>query len=716
MKSTQGADWSRGFAWTAAGAAILLALALRLFRLEDVTTSLDELGVIGYLGTPRLSEFLTFIRYPNPETLPVYPVLAHVLKHAANLSLYQMRVGSILISLLAFPALYALTARVFSRRAAVMALLLYAVSAPQIWHAHTIRFYILFPILAVISIYLLLRAIESGAALVWLAYFVSLALMMWTHAFLVFLIAAHGIYLLLFTRLRWRHCIAWGLASAVIVVSPLVWLRESWHRIPTAEANDEHRLPTLNEALFDLFADDAVVPHKDFEMDFSLPHFEALLDAHPGEYPWLELQRTLRTGHWLADYALMGFYLVCIGWCIARNAPRAWQLWRGRAAGADIPALRGEALLLTCGLLPLLFMLAMSFLWRPIVEPRFTIYSPVLLYALAGGMLALLRGRGARALLVSALALVYGYQLLMFYPYSQTTSDWAGANRHVLAELQPDDLIVSRGMPIIKGTLDWRRFEMNRPELRQRTVYTLEAAADLAQCYLDANATRQARGVWAMFSRDALDLPYESSFEPALKARGLRFSTRDFPGQFPIRVYRIERDHTQTSLPDPPMVETEIDYARMKEWMGIAEPLAGFSEQETDRALRRYAVDTYTGPAILAQLAMDDGDNRFAQAITRIELAKYDPVGHTQAMETIASIRLGDAGAAAELDEVIKRLMSMGMLDEVRPLIPLIRLLYVDGDVERARAEALRIDPDRMFVNQYMREELGLEDPLNTAE
>jgi len=676
---------------------MVVAFGLRLFRLEEISTSLDELSFVGFLATPLLSDFLNFIRFPNPETVPVYPVLIHFLKHGFGLSLEGMRVASVLISMTAFPLLYGLAAQAFNRKAAVAALGLFALSAPYIWHSHTVRFYVLFPVLALVSAHLLLWALRSKSLGAWAGYFVVMGVMMWTHVFMLFLVAAQGLYLLLFTGTRFRHLVAWGVVSAVIVVSPVVWLQTSWHRIPDAETNTEHRVPTLREAVLDLFGDDATVVHKDFEMAFSIGYHERLLEERPGEYPYLEFQRMLRGWHGWFDGAMVLFFGCAFGVSLIRIVPAAIRQRLGAACGTDVPKLQGEALMLTMAMVPLLLMCLFTFLWRPVVEPRFTLYSALGLYVLAGGAISRLPSRGLQSGMAVVLLLIYGYQLSMLYPHSLSRSDWSGASRYVLAAWQPNDMIVSR-FTYVKP-FDARRFEMGRPELRQRTVHTFEGACHTAEVYLRESGVVPAPRVWAMFSQEGFDLPYGESFEPALLARGLRFEKRDFPGPFPIRVYRIEDDPERAPLPELPPFASRLDYGQMMEQLGLPRADTSLSPEAFEQVLRRVAIDEFAAPSELAFFALNDESPGFAAAVAEAD-AEGPPL--------IAAFSLGELGhpdAPAAMGDAL----SMGYMDEATPMIPLFRILYIDKNLEAARAEAERLDPERAILPEFLRRRLGFE-------
>ncbi|HOZ49819.1 MAG TPA: glycosyltransferase family 39 protein [Candidatus Hydrogenedentes bacterium] len=695
MKPTDGADLSRRTAWIALAVLSLVAFGLRTCRLDDIAANLDEFNVLGYLGARGFRSFLTLVRYPNPESVPLYFILLYLAKHLLGLSLLGLRVVSVVISLTAIPLLYAFTARVYSRRAGLIAALFLALSPAQLWHAQTTRFYVLVVPLTLLSAYALLRASSGDSRRWWLAHVAANAALMWTHVFSVFFIAAELLFIARHTWRRWRIPLLWCIVHAAVVVSPVPWLIVAWDRIPAPEENLEHQVPSLTEFVADLLADDAVLANRDFDMDYA------------PEWPrFPKLREKVRDIHAPFDFALMACFLASVVWAAVRQI-------LSRGSGSR----KGEDLLLIYGLVPVTELFVFSILWRPCIEPRFTLYSSLGLYAVAGGMIAAIRWKAVGRPLVAVVVALLGYQLAVMIPTSATRTDWVAAARHIRANAKPNDYVLSRDMPNVRATLDWFRYHMGKTELRLYTCHSLQALCQNADALLaDSTALGEAApapdAVWAAINIEWCDSPYEEGFEPALESRGLAFESWTFPGQRDVFVYRIRRAPERTGSATAPLdVPSRVDYNAFLDELELGPFLPSGREDDAKRCLRRMAEGSFPWYSFLCPLALDDGCPELAEALARkaVDLCPQWWLAHAW-----LATALDQLGRADEARDTMARSLEMGHMwrDEHRPLMPIWGLVYVQRDDEAARAALLELDPELQFAHQFLRERLGLTPPV----
>jgi len=131
--------------------------------------------------------------------------------------------------------LYALARRLVGKRTALLAALLLAVSPIHVWHSQDTRMYSLLFALAVLSSYLLLRALSRPRPLAWLAYGVAVAAAVYTQNTVVFTVAAQMAFagLFILNGRRWSLLPGVGLSLAVMAALYLPWL-------PTAASQATH--------------------------------------------------------------------------------------------------------------------------------------------------------------------------------------------------------------------------------------------------------------------------------------------------------------------------------------------------------------------------------------------------------------------------------------------------------------------------------------------
>ncbi len=133
----------------------------------------------------------------NPgENGPLYILLLRAWSDLTGQSEFALRFFSVLPSVLAVPLLFLLGRRLLGARAGVIAALLLTFSTYALWYAQMVRMYSLVLLLAVLSSYLLLRALERPQVRWWAAYTAATTVAMYTHVFGALLIPWHGAFVI----------------------------------------------------------------------------------------------------------------------------------------------------------------------------------------------------------------------------------------------------------------------------------------------------------------------------------------------------------------------------------------------------------------------------------------------------------------------------------------------------------------------------------------
>jgi len=175
-------------AWWIAGLT-LVALALRLAGL-DGGLWIDE--IYSLLGSfrPPLAQIVT--EFPGDNQHPLYSVLAHVSLTLFGESAWSVRLPAVLFGVASVPLLYALGARVASRREGLLAAALLTVSYHHIWFSQNARGYSALAFFAMLATLLLLRGLERRSAGPYLGYAIAASLGAYTHLTMVFVVIGHA--------------------------------------------------------------------------------------------------------------------------------------------------------------------------------------------------------------------------------------------------------------------------------------------------------------------------------------------------------------------------------------------------------------------------------------------------------------------------------------------------------------------------------------------
>lgn len=144
------------------------------------------------------------IQFPWGEILSrtaadVHPPLYYLFLKTWSLvfsdSALALRSFSVSLSAAAILLIYGFTASAFTRRTGLLAASFIALSAWQIPYASEVRMYMLGTVLAVLSTWLLFKAMRKSSLPLWIGYILSLAAFLYTHNFALLTFLAHGIWL-----------------------------------------------------------------------------------------------------------------------------------------------------------------------------------------------------------------------------------------------------------------------------------------------------------------------------------------------------------------------------------------------------------------------------------------------------------------------------------------------------------------------------------------
>ena len=211
-------------------ATILLALGLRLYRLDSQSLWYDE-GFSVYLAGMDIDEITS--RTAADIQPPLYYYLLHGWIQLFGDTEWALRALSALFGVFTVPLIYAVAQTLFrSRLAGLLVALLVAVSPLHVWYGQEVRMYTLLTFLCLLSSYFLLLAISAKRdwviPILWAAYTAANVAALYTHYFAFFVLAFQAVYVLAVLaaqRFRPLHLLLGSSASAVATVLLYVpWL------------------------------------------------------------------------------------------------------------------------------------------------------------------------------------------------------------------------------------------------------------------------------------------------------------------------------------------------------------------------------------------------------------------------------------------------------------------------------------------------------------
>jgi hypothetical protein len=180
------------------GALVAAGIGLRL--LADRSLWLDE-------ATTWYQSQLPFgVMLDNLRATDVHPPGHHALvwlcARAFGDSEVMLRLPSLIAGAATIPMLFVAGRAMYDRRVGMIAAALGAVAPIMVWYSEEARMYALLMLLAVVAVWAIYRAVETGRTRYWAVYALAAAGMIWTHYFAVLLVVVLQIALVIMV---WRR-------------------------------------------------------------------------------------------------------------------------------------------------------------------------------------------------------------------------------------------------------------------------------------------------------------------------------------------------------------------------------------------------------------------------------------------------------------------------------------------------------------------------------
>lgn len=676
-----------------------LALALRVFRLDEQSLFWDDYNGLVGLAEPGFVDSIRAAREVNPEGTPLYHIVQYLFRGLIGDSPLAMRGLSVAMGLATLPFVYAAASAAFGRGAGGLAALLFAVSPQHIYHDQSIRNYPLAVLLASAAVWALIRA-ERGGGRRFLALNLLLnTALVWTQLVGVFAVAAQGAALFLAAPRRVRRWGGWALCQGLLLAPVTLWIMTMPH-VPDY-GYWHFQAPDLWRVVSDILAADGL----------SRPG-----DVKPEGPVWGAFLGPLAPGTPLVSLMLAKAQLLTGAACVA-----GWGLLLLRRATAcrgacreAAPASGGILILFCVAVLPAVLLGLVSHFWRPMYYPRYFLYSTPALYALFGGARGTLPRRGLQAALLALLALVYGHDLCALLP-GTTRTPWREAGRAILAKAEPGDLVLVGGYDHGQTNLGVLTANMPPNGLTIAAAHSVDAAVLKAAAALCPDAPAGMAKVpdgsvvhyvtcW-QWGRARLD-----GLREGLALFGLDVAERRLSGGEDIVLFRIARsagtrpfpqtcDQYWAALPDPAHTVSGEDLNHVLDRAGI-----GDNRAENLRLMRLVYDDGFLPESWAEQATMfayfplqedaHDLSRRFLEAVARESAhpaAEVILAGH----DALCAFRRGDRERASALLETLQQTVQErhGDKQEVRLAVSLMgaAMLGAWGETEeaqRALAEA----------------------------
>ena len=214
---------------------VLLAAALATYRLGAKSIWLDEAISVAYAQLDWSS--LWHVIAGSDRNMSLYYVVLHLWTNIGE-SEVAVRSLSVLFALATLPVVYALGSVLFGPRVGATAAMLLTVNPFFVQYAQEARGYSLVLLLASLSSYLFLIAVERPSRRLWAGYAICTALAIHAHFFAILVVVAHMVSLVVLRpgHVPWKGVLISGATVALISAPQIVgamtgpdltsWIRE----------------------------------------------------------------------------------------------------------------------------------------------------------------------------------------------------------------------------------------------------------------------------------------------------------------------------------------------------------------------------------------------------------------------------------------------------------------------------------------------------------
>jgi 4-amino-4-deoxy-L-arabinose transferase-like glycosyltransferase len=197
-----------------------LAFAIRIFHIGQAPLLHDEAYTF-LTATTSPTEIIDYLKRDSGP--PLYYFLLHYWTSLFGDSESALRLLSASLSLVLIGALFKIGEKLYSTEIGLMAALLAAVSPIQVHYSQQLRMYTLLPLLALASIYFLVRYLQETKIKNALLCALATVLGLYTHAFFFFILPAHLVLISLSSQnqRKWQGIMA---LYALVLVGYFPWL------------------------------------------------------------------------------------------------------------------------------------------------------------------------------------------------------------------------------------------------------------------------------------------------------------------------------------------------------------------------------------------------------------------------------------------------------------------------------------------------------------
>jgi len=697
---------------------LIIGISLRIYSITSLSAWVDEfLGGVKafqpdsfYIQSNSFYDFFIHIKGYQTDQSPVFYLLCFTFfKYFPTLfsDAEQLRYLSLFFSIINLILFYILGRLLFSRRIALFATFLYAISPFHSLFAQLIRPYILLEFACICSLLATFIFIQKPNFIRGIFWLVTSIFVISTHFISTILVLLEILFVAFtYQQENKKYKFAFSMLNFGISLSFILLFFFNTTHAYTKEDDFVMGIPPLPRWTTDLLADDAILTNEPF-------FFQGQKSSIINNYWMGEIVNIHR---WF-DTLLVIFFLVATIKVILDLLPekrmnstlepnKSSLFTRFETEFLKKRNQKNNILLflIAVAIVPVLVLTFIS-IFRPCLQSRYTLYSSLSLYLLGAYFLCQIDHKKVRYIILSWIVIAYSYQNFIALT-SQKTTDFKDAAKTLSKFRKPDEPILSWGTFFfgVPLTSEMFAYHTHLPIEEITPVYSLRDTLTQLEKEFIQNKKESA---WLLIEPYVFNFPDETIVETFFSKSDVNLKKYFFPGMNGLWLYHLSKD--QNSFQEKVHVPELIDYLPFIERIKKASPQEEVLKKASE-LLPNY-IDFYHPPTALvwiyiAWASLDRNEPIFAEWCARTAISLLPEMSWGYHVLSVSLAEQGKMEEARNTMEICLRKNASPI--HQRDYFPIFQSLYVDKNLKQSAEIIKRIENTGGFIHPIYRKRAGL--------
>jgi len=178
----------------------VIAFGLRIFMIGSQSLWIDEAAIYSQTRVDSILDVYTSVMNQEGHIGPFYHILNYLFSRLFGYSEWALRMPSAIYGTISVILVYKIAELLINKNAALFSSILLAFSPVHIWYSQEARMYSLWVMLMLAVTLLFIKLLEKERLRLWILFTILASLSIWTFLNSIFVFAAIGLYLVIFLK------------------------------------------------------------------------------------------------------------------------------------------------------------------------------------------------------------------------------------------------------------------------------------------------------------------------------------------------------------------------------------------------------------------------------------------------------------------------------------------------------------------------------------